>query len=75
MLIASVAAFSVGTTGKAALAQPLVARSVSPVCQFGTGNFDDSQTTGFKFSPIPGESKVREALAGRHHQLSALRQP
>ena len=57
LLLTSVAAFSVGTAGKATLAQPL-ARSATPVCQFGTGNFDDSLTTGFKFSPIPGESKV-----------------
>ena len=31
-----------------------------PLCQFGTGNFDESKTKkSFVLSPIPGISKVR----------------
>mmetsp|Transcript_85066 Transcript_85066/g.254968 ORF Transcript_85066/g.254968 Transcript_85066/m.254968 type:complete len:86 (-) Transcript_85066:396-653(-) len=42
--------------GKATLARPVVERSPAPLAQFGTGNFKDSETTGFFLSPIPGEA-------------------
>ena len=36
-----------------------VARSApAPRMQFGTGNFDDTQTEGFFLSPIPGQAKA-----------------
>ena len=48
------AAFSVK-----APATRVVSRSAIAQMQFGTGNFDDSQTEGFFLSPIPGQAKAR----------------
>jgi len=47
-------AFAIGTSpSRSAI------RSSTPLCQFGTGNFDSEETTGFFLSPIPGKAKVR----------------
>ena len=51
-----------------------VSRVSSVRAQFGTGNYDDSQSKpGFILSPIAGGSKVRSDAETQHPMTVALR--
>ena len=53
-LVASAIAYSLAPATSAPQA---LARSAPPRAQFGTGNYDSRETTGFFLSPVPGEAK------------------
>lgn len=54
-VVASTSALVVQTAARATVPQRLSA----PRAQFGTSNYDKTQTDGFFLSPIPGDVKVR----------------